>query len=417
VFCQKCGSDLPAVAKFCDKCGSRVETTPTTPPTSGSYCVNCGKPYQPSFKFCNYCGHALPLPQTQSIPTPLPVASAPPPPVAAPPPPSAVPPRVPAAPSTADRAEIRFLESYSGMSDDELLRLSTEISQLKGDARSALVFELMKRNLVDKHPTIDAQMQTERAVPAPAPPTLAGARKRNAPFAVFTLWYIASIGLCCSAIFVIAYAIARGTFGSAAAADCIGSLLVMCITAFQMTRTWKRITSIEFPIDDAGLRRRRKRVIVKSVVLALLFFSMSAGTGYAIGQSGAETAQVLADLAEMNTLGDRITKARTPEGNPGIDWYVQMYPQIESDVTRLDTVLQRLTAEYSLYAAKFPEANPQTPQVISNFNTGVRRMALLKQEIAVAKKMKILNEQQQAVTWENEMLPLLKEEDALTPSK
>ena len=145
----------------------------------------------------------------------------------------------------------------------------------------------------------------------------------------------------------------------------------------------------------------------------LLFLSMSASIGYVIGQSGAEAAQVWADFAQMRTLGDRISKARTPNGDQGIPWYVEMYKSLEPDVTSLDIVLHRLASEYPSYIARFPDGDVQAPKTMSDLNIGIRRMALLKQQIAVAKTMDGLNESQQSAIWTNEMYPLLKQEDAL----
>jgi hypothetical protein len=54
---------------------------------------------------------------------------------------------------------------------------------------------------------------------------------------------------------------------------------------------------------------------------------------------------------------------------------------------------------------------------IAGFNTGIRRMALLKKQIAVAKRIDGLDQNDQMIIWENEMLPLLKQEDALDKSK
>src|SRR6185437_3665180 len=69
MFCQKCGCELPVIAKFCSECGSHAGV-PTNVPERGSFCVNCGKPYDSSYKFCNYCGHLLPGAHFQVEPKP-----------------------------------------------------------------------------------------------------------------------------------------------------------------------------------------------------------------------------------------------------------------------------------------------------------------------------------------------------------
>lgn len=401
MFCQKCGSDLPAIAKFCAKCGTSI-TTSTPTAVSGSFCVNCGKPYEPTFKFCNYCGHALPAPQIQTPVIATPVSG------------------------PGETGDSDYARHYSQMSDRALSRLSEDVSQLRPEAHTALAAEMAKRKLAPGttiQPVAQIIQATE-AAPASAEPvsqpstltaTTLSASRSDAPYAYFTLWYIASVALCSCGVFVIFHAIGAGTLGPIASASLTASLLLAFLTSVGVVNSWKKVVAAEFSVDDANLKKRRRRVIVKGAVLALLLFTALAVIGYTIGQNGVEAAQIVSDLAEVRTLGDRISKTRSPEGNPGIDWYVQMYPQIEADVERLDIVLHRLATEYPKYSAKFPEQN-SSDQTLSDVNTGIRRMALLKQEIAVAKRMQFIEEKEQVVTWTTEMYPLLKEEDALDKS-
>ena len=152
-------------------------------------------------------------------------------------------------------------------------------------------------------------------------------------------------------------------------------------------------------------------------MFAILFGTISAGVGYVIGQNRAEAANIKADLSEMQDTGDRIYKARTPNGSVTFDWYIQMYKSIEPSVDHLDVVLHRLVNEYPSYGAKFPQNDQAASTVISNFNTGIRRMDLLKKQIDVAKRIEGLDGDVQRLVWRNEMIPLLEQEDALDKTK
>jgi Double zinc ribbon len=337
MFCQKCGCELPAIAKFCSECGSRADL-PTAIPEQGSFCVNCGKPYDQSYKFCNYCGHLLPDAHFQSKREP----------------PAREPVKEPSSLAQSQQAQ----------------------------------------------PTV-----TDNSLPS-------SLKVWKVPYAAFTLWFLASVGSCSCAFFTAAYAVGRNSFGDITITLFTFSLIATVFLVAAMKRTWNKVVLSESSAD-AGRKWRRNRILIKAAVLAILFLSMSAGVGYVIGLNGAEAAQVLTDFAQMRTLGDRISKARSPNGDQGIPWYIEMYKSIEPDVTSLDVVLHRLTNEYPSYIEKFPDGDTEGPKTMSDLNIGLRRMALLKQQIAVAKTMGGLSPAEQSSIWTSEMYPLLKEEDAL----
>jgi hypothetical protein len=49
-FCQKCGKENKATAKFCKFCGTAIELKPTI------FCIECGNKIKPGKKFCPACG-------------------------------------------------------------------------------------------------------------------------------------------------------------------------------------------------------------------------------------------------------------------------------------------------------------------------------------------------------------------------
>jgi hypothetical protein len=260
------------------------------------------------------------------------------------------------------------------------------------------------------------QPSTGSALPiSPMPPPIQ-AQPTRAPYAAFTVWYLAALLSCSCAIFTIACGVGGRSIGDIATVVLIVSLVAACVLVVAEGRTWHRIVAIE-PANDIALKKRRRRVLVKAIVFAIVFGAISAGVGYVIGQNGAEAAQIKADLSEMQKTGDRISKARTPNGSVTIDWYIQMYKSIEPSVNHLDVVLHRLVNEYPSYGAKFPQKDQTASTVISNFNTGIRRMDLLKKQIDVAKRIEGSDADVQSLVWRTEMIPLFAQEDALDKSK
>jgi hypothetical protein len=375
MFCQKCGSELPGVAKYCAKCGNRV-LTPSLPAGEGRYCVNCGKPYEAAFKFCNYCGQ--PVAQMQASST---TAQEPP------------------------RASQEYLQSAD--SPIRSIALSTITTAERANEET-----VHSATAVGNHTAEPATEPKDIEAPKGSATERRSPASRQPPFGTFTMWLVAVIALLGSATFDVFQGIGRDAFSAIAAVVLTGSVLVGAVCAEGMRRSWRTIISTETSTDNK-LPRRRKRVLVKSAILAMLFLSAAAGVGYTIGQSGVEAARIGADIAEMQDLGERITKARSPVGNPEIGWYVQMYIHIEPDVTNLDSVLHRLATEYPDYAANFPDQDSQTKQFLANVDAGIQRMTFLKREIAVAKKIGIADENNQLAIWRTEMIPLLKQEDAL----
>lgn len=267
-----------------------------------------------------------------------------------------------------------------------------------------------------KHAAVDALSPAQVVAPRSQTATIGRAQTTNAPYATFTVSYLAGILSSSCAIFAIAYGLADNEFGDDATVFLVVSLLAASLLLVASGRSWRRIVAIEAP-DGVALKQRRRRVLVKAVLFALFFGTISAAIGYAIGQNQAEAARIKADLAEMRETGHRISKARTPNGSATIDWYVQMYKSIEPSVDHLEAVLRRLVTEYPSYGAKFPQSASSVSSTVSDFNVGIQRMNLLKKQIDVAKRIEGQDEDLQRLVWRSDMIPLLEQEDALDKSK
>jgi hypothetical protein len=197
------------------------------------------------------------------------------------------------------------------------------------------------------------------------------------------------------------------------------STVVATVVAVLLARSalgaWRRVIAVE-PETDAILKRRHRRVLRNGAIIILLFFTSAAIVGAAIGQNRAEAVQLSADLDRMNTVGDRISKARSAV-EATIPSYVQMYKTIERDVQELEPILRRLKTELALYDGKFPAQHEQTSKSIAGMETGLRRMVLLKQQIEVSKQIEALDPNQQFAAWKAQMQPLLDSEEALNKAK
>jgi hypothetical protein len=412
MFCPNCSCELPAVAKFCVKCGPRVEVPATTPRMSGSACLNCAKPLDSSDKFCSYCGHEVMHSHSQ-------VAQM--------------------ASDIATRNFEKFAERYSQMLSDDLLRLSADLSQLTDVAQKALIREIAKRGLNDSpaileqthvgapsveqpQPNVQAvstpSSSTAQVAPIQAIATAQGAaavtpqKGPSVPYAKFVgqlllFCFSTSVG-----IFSLFDAFARNT--TAFAAEALSLLLTLFFGWLAWT-TWKSILKSE-PRNELKSKRRVRNALVTSVVFILLYLGLAAFLGSIIGQYRAEAIQFNFDGNHQRELADRITKTRNAVTNT-IPSYLAMYAAIEPDVKDYSSTLSRLREDLGKYDDKFPAQNEATHKYIASIEREIRRSDLLAKQIAAAKRIGLLDEEQQWTVWQSDMVPLLKEEDGLDQTK
>jgi hypothetical protein len=169
-------------------------------------------------------------------------------------------------------------------------------------------------------------------------------------------------------------------------------------------------------IGTSEVLLRKKKLVRRIIFFAVLFIGTAAFIGNGIGTSGAETSHLLSDIGQMSQIGDRISKARSNAALT-IPAQVEMYKSIEPDVEQLSVVLGRLKQEYATYDSKFPAQHETTEKALQSSQTGVKRMDLLRQQIAVAKLIEELDANAQVEMWREQMQPLLDREDELDPPK
>jgi hypothetical protein len=256
------------------------------------------------------------------------------------------------------------------------------------------------------------EMQGEAPTLVPAPVVTIPAAT-NAPYATFVSLVLGSTLFASVDVFNVTDAYARNHWGATP------STALATLAAVLMARsawlTWHRVVAVE-PETDAELRRRHRRMLRNSAIIILLFFTISGTVGAAIGQNRAEAVQLAVDLARMDAVGDRISKARSAV-EATIPSYVQMYKTIAPDVQELEPILRRLKTELALYDGKFPAQHEQTSKSIAGMDIGLQRMALLKQQIEVARQIEALDPNQQFAAWKTQMEPVLASEDALGKAK
>jgi hypothetical protein len=170
-------------------------------------------------------------------------------------------------------------------------------------------------------------------------------------------------------------------------------------------------------IGAADVLLRRKKLIRRSILFAVLFIGTAVLVGNGIGASGAETNSLIADSDQMSRLGERISNARNA-AERNVPAQVVMYKSIEPDVEQLRSVLAKLQEEWASYDRKYPSQHETVARTLRGIDTGVKRTALLRQQIAAAKEIGNIDDaDEQFRTWRKTMQPLLDRENELDSAK
>ena len=178
-----------------------------------------------------------------------------------------------------------------------------------------------------------------------------------------------------------------------------------------MPSTWNKIERL-----DPDRSVVQQRVLVLSMLFLLLFVGISAVAGSAIGITGKETGQLLADSEERRILGKAITQVRgSMQGS--IPSQIAMYKEIGPAVDRFDVILHRLEIELPAYDRRFPTLHLNTFTTLRWVETDLRRNDLLKHEVQVAADLELSDAATQEKLWKERMQPLRDAEEEYAPSK
>jgi hypothetical protein len=233
------------------------------------------------------------------------------------------------------------------------------------------------------------------------------------PYALFVSELLGSFLLFSAVVFNAGDALGRGRWNSTPST--VIATVGGCLLIRASWRKWGEIVAME-PETDLKFEFRHRAVFRTSLAVAAIFFAISGIVGWGIGRNGAEMTQLIRDGERASALGHRISEARTAADRT-VPSHIAMYEKIEPDVQEWEAALGRLKNDWTVYDGKFPEQHQQTMGYLASIGIGLRRAALLKEQIAVAKAIKSLDEQQQWTVWQNHMQPLLAAEDALDNPK
>jgi hypothetical protein len=372
MFCANCACELPAVAKFCVRCGSTVgpstgsALTPVAAPpvsepvgTTSVRCSKCGSQNPSDYSFCTTCGTAL-------RPTGSPV----------------------------------FVSSTVTAFGTAVPRAKNETTGLFCNHCGTENSEYAKFCFSCGQPQVVAS--TDAAVhKEPLPPT---------PYSSFVLRLLVGLFLLAAAVFDFCQLALQRAPHPQFVRPLLTTAFALGIL-FVAKQSWAVVLSREQP-TDRKLHKKHRRTIKYSVLIGILFILGAILFGWLIGKDRQQLQALEKDLAEYASIGGRISRARE---NPGktIPDYVQMYISIESDVTTLAGTTSRLIRELGEYDADFPEFHAQTQRSTKNVSDTQRRMLLLGKQIAVAKKLKVVEDPEQRSIWISEMQPILEQEEQL----
>ena len=117
------------------------------------------------------------------------------------------------------------------------------------------------------------------------------------------------------------------------------------------------------------------------------------------------------DWTHLQDWSERISDKRN--GVPAeIPAYLEMYKAISADV-QVQATAKKLMDEEQSYQAEYPEYSDTATKEMADLKITQQRAALLSQQVRIAEKMSVQNEQERLATWLDEMAPVLKQEDAL----
>lgn len=170
----------------------------------------------------------------------------------------------------------------------------------------------------------------------------------------------------------------------------------------------KKSKEIKLSPQSKGLRS----LTLASICICLMFCSVAVGMGVQLGSRRAAFIALMNDWTHLQQVGQHISDKRN--GVPAeIPAYLDMYKAISGDVQDMQATTQKLLEEEQRYQTEYPEYSDTATKEMADLRIAQQRAALLSQQIKIAEKMSVQNEQERLATWLNEMSPVLKQEDAL----
>lgn len=225
------------------------------------------------------------------------------------------------------------------------------------------------------------------------------------PYARFAIFALAAGVMASIVAFDAGDDVARGKWTSTLSAAVAAILTAVLLK--QASMTWTKMKAAQ---GNAAVLRRK--LVSRTIFFGVVFIVIGAFVGHAIGTSGAQTNQFIEDVERASQLNKRINQART-SAERTIPAQIGMYRSIAADVVEWEALLRQLRAELATYDEKYPAQHESTAKLIKSVELGLNRANLLQQQIKVAKEMESLPVSAQWDAWQNQMQPLVNQEDAL----
>lgn len=235
------------------------------------------------------------------------------------------------------------------------------------------------------------------------------APKPSAPYPRFVMLFLASALLSSGAAFLIAYSLPFQEPRKLGVAIALSAASL--ITAAFSWRAWSQIAAME-PEQGFELADRHRSVLRTSIVMVLLAWSVSGLMGHLVGTSGAAMERLLAHAHRSREL----TSSIFDEGDLGgltIPEAVQTLESLQPEAEELQHVLEQLKGDWKDYRSRFPNDSSIANKREAEVDVLIKQDALLLQQIEVAKEIEPLRSPNQAAMWNDKMLPLITEADAL----
>jgi hypothetical protein len=232
------------------------------------------------------------------------------------------------------------------------------------------------------------------------------------PYAQFVLFALLSEAMIAIVSFNIANDLERARWDSTIST---GIAAILCVIfVFKAIGIWNKMATRGVTNEECVLHR--KKLLARCIFFGFLFIGAGVTIGAVIGTSGAQTNEFLADSERGGQLVDKISQART-SAERTISGQIAMYKLIENDVQDWNLTLKKVREDLGILDQKYPSQHDSTQTVIRKIDNGLRRAALLQQQIAAAKEIEQLDTSEQWNAWQIRMKPLRDQEIALDQSR
>lgn len=187
-----------------------------------------------------------------------------------------------------------------------------------------------------------------------------------------------------------------------------GIIVGLFAVSIGLSRSWKRL-QISEPDSEPNFRKKHRRFSQFAVGFAAFCAVAAIAAGASQGSCDATVSAFTADVKQSQELMQAIGNARSETTNATIEDYIQMYELIEPKVVQGRALVSRLRAEIPR-CGDFKSRAGRFELIINNLD---QRLALLTQEIEVARSIDSLPAAERESKWQSQLVPLIDKETSL----